>query len=84
MAGYRPKSLDELNEMYDKTITAEKAIIKATKQLHDVTETIVPSDLPAKQPEAVKEDTPSVEEFSSLPSRVTSLLSYNKINLFNL
>lgn len=65
MAGYRPKSLDELNEMYDKTITAEKAIIKATKQLHDVTETIVPSDLPAKQPEAVKEDTPSVEEFSS-------------------
>lgn len=65
MAGYRPKSLDELNEMYDKTITAEKAIIKATKQLHDVTETIVPSSLPAKQPEAVKEDTPSVEEFSS-------------------
>lgn len=65
MAGYRPKSLDELNEMYDKTITAEKAIIKATKQLHDVTDTIVPSDLPAKQPEAVKEDTPSVEEFSS-------------------
>ena len=65
MAGYRPKSLDELNEMYDKTITAEKAIIKATKQLHDVTETIVPSDLPAKQPKAVKEDTPSVEEFSS-------------------
>ncbi len=65
MAGYRPKSLDELNEMYDKTINAEKAIIKATKQLHDVTETIVPSDLPAEEPETVNEDTPAVEEFSS-------------------
>ena len=65
MAGYRPKSLDELNEMYDKTITAEKAIIKATKQLHDVTDTIVPPEFSANQPETVKEGTPSVEEFSS-------------------
>ena len=65
MAGYRPKSLDELNEMYDKTITAEKAIIKATKQLHDVTDTIVPPEFSANQPETVKEGTSSVEEFSS-------------------
>ena len=43
MAGYRPKSLNELNDMYDKTITAEKAIIKASRQLHDVTESIVPT-----------------------------------------
>ena len=33
MAGYRPKSLDELNNMYDKTIEAEKAIIKGTSLL---------------------------------------------------
>lgn len=65
MAGYRPKSLDELNEMYDKTITAEKAIIKATKQLHDATETIVPSELHTEKPEAIKKDTAEVEEFSS-------------------
>ena len=66
MAGYRPKSLDELNEMYDKTITAEKAIIKATKQLHDVTETIVPSPLkPSEGAEVISEDTKTVEEFSS-------------------
>ena len=65
MAGYRPKSLDELNEMYDKTIIAEKAIIKATKQLHDVTETIVPSALPAEEAEISSEDTNAVEEFSS-------------------
>ena len=45
MAGYRPKSLDELNDMYDKTISAEKAIIKATKQLHDATNKIVASEL---------------------------------------
>ena len=65
MAGYRPKSLDELNEMYDKTINAEKAIIKATKQLHDVTETIVPSALPTEEAEVIAEDTSAVEEFSS-------------------
>ena len=63
MAGYRPKSLDELNEMYDKTINAEKAIIKATKQLHNVTETITPADAPYEEP--VKEETKTVEEFSS-------------------
>ena len=62
MASYRPKSLDELNDMYDKTITAEKAIIKATKQLHDATEKIVASDLP--QEETFKEETKGVEEFS--------------------
>lgn len=65
MAGYRPKSLDELNEMYDKTINAEKAIIKATKQLHDVTETIVPSALPTEEAEVIAEDASAVEEFSS-------------------
>lgn len=63
MAGYRPKSLDELNEMYDKTITAEKAIIKATKQLSDVTETNAPAEIPHEEP--VKEETGTVEEFSS-------------------
>ncbi len=30
MAGYRPKSLDELNAMYDQTLAAEKAIKKGT------------------------------------------------------
>lgn len=38
MAGYRPKSLNELNEMYDKTITAEKAILKASKILEAETQ----------------------------------------------
>lgn len=33
MAGYRPKSLDELNSMYDKTLAAEKAIRKGTDLL---------------------------------------------------
>lgn len=33
MAGYRPKSLDELNSMYDKTLAAEKAIKKGTSLL---------------------------------------------------
>lgn len=66
MAGYRPKSLNELNDMYDKTITAEKAIIKASQQLHDVTETIVPSESvqPAVEKQQ-KEETRAVEELSS-------------------
>ncbi len=33
MAGYRPKSLDELNSIFDKTIAAEKAIKKGTSLL---------------------------------------------------
>lgn len=73
MAGYRPKSLNELNDMYDKTITAEKAIIKASRQLHDATESIVPpaavetpvQDLP-------KEETKTVE---ALSSEVDSLIN---------
>lgn len=33
MAGYRPKSLDELNSIFDKTMAAEKAIRKGTSLL---------------------------------------------------
>ena len=67
MAGYRPKSLDELNDMYDKTISAEKAILSATKQLNNVTETIAPSDSTAEADAeiAIREDAKTVEEFSS-------------------
>ncbi len=35
MAGYRPKSLDELNKIYDQTLEAEKAIRKGTSLLSD-------------------------------------------------
>ncbi len=73
MAGYRPKSLNELNDMYDKTITAEKAIIKASRQLHDVTESIVPSAaVEAPAPEMPKEETKAVE---ALSSEVDSLIN---------
>lgn len=40
MAGYRPKSLDELNNMYDKTMAAEKAIRKGTSLLEKSEESI--------------------------------------------
>lgn len=73
MAGYRPKSLNELNDMYDKTITAEKAIIKASKQLHDATESIVPSaEIQPKVEEIPKEESKTVE---SLSSEVDSLIN---------
>lgn len=73
MAGYRPKSLNELNDMYDKTITAEKAIIKASRQLHDVTESIVPPAAVEKAVEELpKEETKSVE---ALSSEVDSLIN---------
>lgn len=62
MAGYRPKSLSELNDMYDKTITAEKAIIKATKQLHDEADKIAPLEI--SQEEMPKEETKVIEELS--------------------
>lgn len=65
MAGYRPKSLNELNDMYNKTITAEKAIIKATQQLHDATESIVPSESQTTMPQELpKEESRVIEEFS--------------------
>ena len=73
MAGYRPKSLNELNDMYDKTITAEKAIIKASRQLHDATESIVPSAaVKAPIEEKPKEETKTVE---ALSSEVDSLIN---------
>ena len=73
MAGYRPKSLNELNDMYDKTITAEKAIIKASRQLHDETESIVPSAaVEAPITEMPKEETKTVE---ALSSEVDSLIN---------
>ena len=73
MAGYRPKSLNELNDMYDKTITAEKAIIKASGQLHDATESIVPSAaVKAPIEEKPKEETKTVE---ALSSEVDSLIN---------
>ncbi len=73
MAGYRPKSLNELNDMYDKTITAEKAIIKASRQLHDATESIVPpAALETPVQEMPKEETKAVE---ALSSEVDSLIN---------
>ncbi len=61
MAGYRPKSLGELNDMYDKTISAEKAIINATKKLSEEAEK--PSDISAPAEEK-KEVLGSVPELS--------------------
>lgn len=73
MAGYRPKSLNELNDMYDKTITAEKAIIKASRQLHDATESIVPpAAVETPVQDLTKEETKTVE---ALSSEVDSLIN---------
>lgn len=63
MAGYRPKSLNELNDMYDKTITAEKAIIKASKQLVDETQKLEPAPFEPKENDI--ESLKGVEELSS-------------------
>lgn len=71
MAGYRPKSLNELNEMYDKTITAEKAILKATKALE--AETQKPAEKPEKPAESHEvQPSPAV---TSLSDEVDSLIN---------
>lgn len=36
MASYKPKKLDELNEIYDKTIIAQRAIQKGVSKLNAV------------------------------------------------
>lgn len=45
MAGYRPKSLDELNNMYDKTLAAEKAIKKGTSLVEKTSENAILNNL---------------------------------------
>ncbi len=45
MAGYRPKKLDELNSMFDKTLAAEKAIKRGTTLVEKTSESAVLSDV---------------------------------------
>ena len=35
MSGYRPKSLDELNDMYDKALSAQRAIKRGTSKINE-------------------------------------------------
>lgn len=72
MAGYRPKSLDELNSIFDKTMAAEKAIKKGTSLLEKGEDSFssfaaqVPDEfhqeLPPQEKQA-KEITDSVSDF---------------------
>lgn len=45
MAGYRPKSLDELNSMYGKTLAAERAIKKGSSLVEKTAESTLSSNL---------------------------------------
>lgn len=78
MAGYRPKSLDELNSMYDKTMAAEKAIRKGTSLLEkseesikinsQITEEVEPAD---NEPIQSQELSDAVSEFIAKYSQDT-------------
>lgn len=50
MAGYRPKSLDELNSLYDKSINAKNEIYKKTSDLENNRERYIPS-VASEEPE---------------------------------
>ena len=68
MAGYRPKSLDELNSLYDKSINAKREIYKKTSDLEVRKERYVPSTVaPTEQttPEKTPEEA-ATEEISGL------------------
>ncbi len=45
MAGYRPKNLDELNNMFDKTLAAERAIKKGTSLVEKTSENAILDNL---------------------------------------
>lgn len=45
MSGYRPKSLEELNNMYDKTLAAEKAIKRGTSLVEKTSENALLNNL---------------------------------------
>lgn len=60
MAGYRPKSLDELNSIFDKTIAAEKAIKKSSSLLEQGEDIF--SSFSSQEPSAKAEETAVITE----------------------
>lgn len=64
MAGYKPKSLDELNNIFDKTMAAEKAIKKSSSLLEREEAPEIP-----KEPE-ITEDTPDLQQ-EATPQEIT-------------
>lgn len=69
MAGYRPKSLDELNSLYDKSINAKNEISKKALDLEVKSEQFVPAltqtDVKSEEDEKSREET-AAEEISGL------------------
>ena len=69
MAGYRPKSLDELNSLYDKSINAKNEISKKALDLEVKSEQFVPAltqtDVKPEEDEKSREET-AAEEISGL------------------
>ena len=61
MAGYRPKSLEELNNIFDKTMAAEKAIKKGTSLLEKGDVVFSPAVSTQDTAEQVNEEKPSQE-----------------------
>ncbi len=60
MAGYRPKSLDELNSIFDKTIAAEKAIKKSSSLLEQGEDSF--SSFSSQETSAKAEETAAITE----------------------
>ncbi len=72
MAGYRPKSLDELNSIFDRTMEAEKAIKKGSSLLEKGEDSFSSfsaeikeekTDIPANEEKSADEISDSVSEF---------------------
>lgn len=82
MASYRPKSLDELNNMYDKTLSAEQAIKKGTSKLETesgvkvepVPEINIPTDVPVV-PDIIK-DSATDKEIEDLSFAVDDFIRH--------
>lgn len=68
MAGYRPKSLDELNNIYDKTMAAEKAIRKGTSLLEKSEESIKTTAQTAEETQPVTDEVRQSQELSDAVS----------------
>lgn len=72
MAGYRPKNLDELNNMFDKTLAAERAIKKGTSLVEKTSENAVLNNITEdieKIAEEVKQSIGISEEVNDFISR---------------
>ncbi|MCM1544188.1 MAG: hypothetical protein NC110_02710 [Ruminococcus sp.] len=81
MASYRPKSLDELNNMYDKTLSAEQAIKKGTTKLKnesgvsvDPVESVKVTDIPTV-PDIIK-DSATDKEIEDLSFAVDNFIRH--------